>query len=285
MVFAGTTDRRLACRRIAELYGPTEDLLVAAEKVADLEAELAAWEVACEQEQADLDTVLGRQRELQARVDEACQLMAEAGHLQAVQARLTAANEKFAALNIQGVLARQDGRLRESRLQADRNADLVVRLATALPTPVPAPAAALRTVEAVAAVEAKPLMSSLADGYFQHRQEVAQATHQVMNQDRGTLRRFVEVCGDRPVNTYRRADVTVFLAKLRQLPAVYGRSAADREASFADLIARAQASGCETLSEKTVKRHLSALPNFSASALTRATWALSPGWKCSTSTS
>ena len=105
-------------------------------------------------------------------------------------------------------------------------------------------------------------MSSLFDAYFQHRQEVAQATHQVMNQDRGTLGRFAEACGDRPVDAYRRADVTTFLGKLRQLPAVYGRSAADREASFADLVARARVSGCETLSEKTVKRHLSALTQF-----------------------
>ncbi len=105
-------------------------------------------------------------------------------------------------------------------------------------------------------------MSSLVEAYFVQRETVAGSTHQVMGQDGGTLDKFMEICGDRPVDAYGRADVTHFLDTMRKLPAIHGKSAADRAGTIDDLIARADRTKCDRLSEKTVKRHRSATAQF-----------------------
>lgn len=107
-----------------------------------------------------------------------------------------------------------------------------------------------------------PLTSSLVEPFFTHRKTVANATEQVMGQERGTLRRFIEAAGDRPVNEYGRGDITRFLGTLRRLPTTYGKSPKDKERPLADIIAQADAEQAERLSDKTVKRHLSALSQF-----------------------
>ena len=107
-----------------------------------------------------------------------------------------------------------------------------------------------------------PLASSLVEPFFTHRETVNGATHQVMGQERGTLRRFIEVAGDRPVDTYGRGDITQFLNTLRRLPSTYGKSPKDKERTLADIIGVADAEGAERLTDKTVKRHLSALSQF-----------------------
>lgn len=80
-----------------------------------------------------------------------------------------------------------------------------------------------------------------------------------MGQERGTLRRFLELAGDRPVDAYGRGDITRFLSTLRRLPSNYGRSPKDKDQTLVDIIAQADAEGAERLTDKTVKRHLSAL--------------------------
>jgi integrase len=116
--------------------------------------------------------------------------------------------------------------------------------------------------DAVPLAPAKPLLSVVEEDYFVHRATVADATHQVMGQERGTLRRFREVLGDRPVNAYGRGDITRFLGTLRRLPKTYGKSPRDKDRSLAEIIADADRKGAERLSDKTLKRHLSALSQF-----------------------
>jgi hypothetical protein len=113
----------------------------------------------------------------------------------------------------------------------------------------------------------KPLAPALVAPFFARREERDRATHQVMGQERGTLRRFMKVCGDRPVDTYHRGDVTGFLDTLRRLPATYGKSPKDKDRPLQDLIAEADAKGTDRLTDKTVKRHLSALSQFFQFAL------------------
>jgi hypothetical protein len=108
----------------------------------------------------------------------------------------------------------------------------------------------------------KPLASALVEPFFEKRTKRDKATHQVMNQDRGTLRRFLEVCRDRAVDAYDRGDINGFLDTLRGLPKTYGKSPGDKDRSLADIIAEADAKGAERLTDKTVKRHLSALSQF-----------------------
>jgi integrase len=111
-------------------------------------------------------------------------------------------------------------------------------------------------------VDAKSLMSSVEGDYFEIRATVSDATHQVMGQERGTLRRFRELLGDRSVNAYGRGDITRFLATLRRLPKTYGKSPRDKNRSLAEIVADADRQGAERLSDKTVKRHLSTLSQF-----------------------
>lgn len=122
--------------------------------------------------------------------------------------------------------------------------------------PPPAPATA------PAPPPPKPAASALADPFFVRRERRDRATHQVMGQERGTLRRFLEVCGDRPVIAYHRGDISRFLDTLRRLPTTYGKSPKDKDKTLADIIAEADAKGAERLTDKTVKRHLSALAQF-----------------------
>ena len=109
---------------------------------------------------------------------------------------------------------------------------------------------------------AETLASTLDAPFFVHRATMADATHQVMGQERGTLRRFREDRGDRPVDSYTRGDITGFLNTLRRCPTGYGKSPRDKDRSLADIIAEANEKGAERLKDKTVKRHLSTLSRF-----------------------
>ncbi len=154
------------------------------------------------------------------------------------------------------------------------------------PEPVPVAPPAPATPPAAAVSPAKPLISTLTEKgedekeapFFEFRATIANSTHQVMGQERGTLRRFREVCGDRPMDAYRREDITAFLATLRQLPKTYGKSPKDRKRSLAAIIAEAKEKTAERLTDKTIKRHLSTLSVFFKWAmdqghLTKAAWA------------
>jgi hypothetical protein len=80
--------------------------------------------------------------------------------------------------------------------------------------------------------------------------------------ERGTLRLFAEVCGDKPLDTYHRGDVTMFLDTLRRLPNTYGKSPKDKDRSIADIIAEADAQDKPRLTDRTAQRHLTALSQF-----------------------
>lgn len=107
-----------------------------------------------------------------------------------------------------------------------------------------------------------PPTSELIEAHFHRRSSIDRATGQVLGQERGTLRRFLEVAGDKRPSEYTRADVTAFLAAMRRLPNVYGRSPKDHHRPLAEIIAEAEGKGLATLSDKTLKRHLSALSAF-----------------------
>ena len=82
------------------------------------------------------------------------------------------------------------------------------------------------------------------------------------HQDERTIRLFVEVCGDRPFAGYGRRDLTQFLAVLRRMPASHGKSPRRRGMAVGQILAEAESSDTPRLSEKTVKRHASAVSQF-----------------------
>lgn len=126
----------------------------------------------------------------------------------------------------------------------------------------PAPSRPTSSGPPPAPVPATPLASALVEPFFKRREFIDKTRQQVMGQERGTVARFIEVAGDRPVSAYGRGDVTRFLDTLRRLPSVYGRSPKDKAKTVADLIAAADAAKAPRLTDKTVKRHLTALSQF-----------------------
>lgn len=73
---------------------------------------------------------------------------------------------------------------------------------------------------------------------------------------------FLEVCGDRPIDTYTRADGDLFRTTLRKLPTHYRKSPADRAKPLSQIIAEADACNARRIGDKTVKRHFWALSRF-----------------------
>ncbi len=128
--------------------------------------------------------------------------------------------------------------------------------------PAPAVAVPAAPAQPVPPVPVKPKASELVEAFFVRRTTTDRATHQVMGQERGTLRRFIECCGDKPIDAYNRADITQFLGVLRQLPNTYGRSPSDKDRTLAELVERADARNMPRLSDKTRKRHVSTLSQF-----------------------
>lgn len=72
---------------------------------------------------------------------------------------------------------------------------------------------------------------------------------------------FLEIVDDRPVDDYTAVDGERFRATLRQIPAKYRKSHAERDKPIRAIMADAPAEA-DTLSEKTIKRHFWALSQF-----------------------
>ena len=107
-----------------------------------------------------------------------------------------------------------------------------------------------------------PKLSTYVEPFFVWRRDIANVGHQVMGQERSTLARFTERCGDKPINRYARSDVVNFIETLRKLPKSYGKSPKDKETALEEFIKRATESKADRLTDKTVKRHLSLLSQF-----------------------
>jgi len=61
------------------------------------------------------------------------------------------------------------------------------------------------------------------------------------NQADATYRLFLGMCGDRPLSDYSRADAMTFRKTAERMPFDYGRAAAYRDLSPAEIIARYEA--------------------------------------------
>ncbi|HEX3882405.1 MAG TPA: site-specific integrase [Stellaceae bacterium] len=83
---------------------------------------------------------------------------------------------------------------------------------------------------------------------------------QTLAQNSATYRMFLVHCGDRPLQSYGKRDLTSFYDALRSLPALYSKKREWRGLSLAEIIERTKADeGVERITMKTVKRHFSAL--------------------------
>jgi hypothetical protein len=98
---------------------------------------------------------------------------------------------------------------------------------------------------------------------------------QTASQAGATYRLFVEVCGNRPLQSYTRADADLFRKQVQRLPATYSKTAHYRGLTVPQILKRAEAEAAtkpvELISQKTVKRHFSALSALWTSAVAAGT--------------
>ena len=130
----------------------------------------------------------------------------------------------------------------------------------------PAPATTVQK-----AVEPGPLMSEVGKA-FRERQIVTKSWDlQTAAQASATYRLFIDVCGDKPIGSYSRQDAGCFREQIERLPNDYGRSAASKTLPVIEIIAMHMAfpaaARSPVISQKTVKRHFSALSALWAQAV------------------
>ncbi len=258
----GTSSATVARARAGRLYARTEEILSLANRIAksrmapthpdpDAEAQ-RLMEAAVE----DLKTTLELERraaKMREDILEMRLLAEEADHLRGLTRNIGSAHA-----NLDKVLPRIHelvGEVKAARRGGQEARHLVTEL-TKLIENLPRPAIG---PEARSTEEPRAALSTLVGPFFERRLGTDGTTHQVVGQERSTVRRFIEACGDRPAADYGRVDISNFLGLLRRLPATYGKSPRDKEITLEVLIARADATQAERLTDKTVKRHLSTL--------------------------
>lgn len=111
---------------------------------------------------------------------------------------------------------------------------------------------------------AAPLASTLIDAFGEWGRKSGGWRAGGEVQAKVSLGLYLEVCGDKPIDSYTRADGDNFRSTLRFLPRTYRKSARDREKPLTAIIAEAEANALPRLTDKTVKRHFWAVSRFFA---------------------
>lgn len=121
--------------------------------------------------------------------------------------------------------------------------------------------------------QASQLMSEAGATFREAQVATSGWDKQTAHQAGATFRLFVEICGDHPLGVYTRKDAGRFKEAVERLPADYGkapryrgRSAAEIAETYAALPAGERAA---PITQKTVRRHFSALSTLWASALAK----------------
>jgi integrase len=117
----------------------------------------------------------------------------------------------------------------------------------------------------------EPAFSEVAEAFRSDQLAIKRWDHQTAAQARATYRLFVEICGDRALRGYGRADADEFRKKIQRLPWDYSKAVRYRDKSVDEIlgVAKAQARTREVqaITQRTVKRHFSVLSGLWASAL------------------
>lgn len=94
---------------------------------------------------------------------------------------------------------------------------------------------------------------------------------QMAGQADASYRLFTNICGDRPLANYKRADARNFRETAERMPYDYGKAALYRDLSPAEVIARYETLPPEKrssrLTQKTIKRHFSAMSKLWSEAI------------------
>ena len=110
--------------------------------------------------------------------------------------------------------------------------------------------------------QAEPF-SKVYPSYIEGQLRRGEWRQQTGNQAHATYRLFIQICGDRPVSQYTRADAGQFRATAERLPSDYGKAASYNNFTPEEIIRAYEKLPDErkqpVLTQKTIKRHFSAL--------------------------
>jgi integrase len=103
------------------------------------------------------------------------------------------------------------------------------------------------------------LLSEVLTEFLTYMEKEEGWTNQTMSQNKATYRMFMEHCGDRPIQSYSRRDLTSFYDLLRGLPALWAKDASWKGLSPQEIVESTKDAVVERMAMKTVKRHFSAM--------------------------
>lgn len=110
---------------------------------------------------------------------------------------------------------------------------------------------------------AGPILSAAAEKFCTAQVKTLTWENQTANQSRKSFSLFIEINGDRPVDSYTREHAARFKELAQSLPADYSKASVYRSLSVSEIISKYEASPAAKrgalLSQKTIKRHFSAL--------------------------
>jgi len=121
---------------------------------------------------------------------------------------------------------------------------------------------------ATAAVPAKgsPLFSERMEDFLRYKSTPGDDgkaySNQTLSQTRVTFRLWTELVGDKPLRSYTREEVGRFREQLLQMPATHGKNGKVISAGEAISLRQRDAVAAKTMSQKTAKRHFSALSQY-----------------------
>lgn len=129
-----------------------------------------------------------------------------------------------------------------------------------------------------APADAGPLFSEAFDRSVDDRIRLKRVKPGYRHEVNASRRLWIEICGDRPVGSYTRADVSRFRSTLAEIPQKYWRSDAEREKPIQRIIAEAKARakrtkgktassgshdpGYQSISNVSINKHLSCIGPF-----------------------
>ncbi|MBZ9694883.1 site-specific integrase [Mesorhizobium sp. CO1-1-9] len=120
-----------------------------------------------------------------------------------------------------------------------------------------------------------PKFSEIAEAFRSDQIAVKIWDQQTAGQARATYRLFPEVCGDKLLQDYTRGDADEFRKKLQRLPWDYSKAPAYRNRSVDEILkvaeSQAKTRDIRPITQRTVKRHFSALSGLWGSALSAGT--------------
>ncbi|WP_348626214.1 site-specific integrase [Mesorhizobium sp. L2C067A000] len=120
-----------------------------------------------------------------------------------------------------------------------------------------------------------PNFSEIAEAFRSDQVATKIWDQQTAGQARATYRLFAEVCGDKPLQNYTRGDADEFRKKIQRLPWDYSKAPAYRNRSVDEILkvaeSQAKTRDVQPITQRTVKRHFSALSGLWGSALSAGT--------------